>query len=434
MSKILLKKGRLYDPVLGLDQIGDLLIEDSVIKTIGKEIKCPEAQIIDCQGLYVFPGFVDIHVHLREPGFEYKEDIESGAKAAVAGGFTAVCCMPNTKPIIDNRSLVEFIIRRSEQVGAAKVYPLAAITKEEKGAELTEMGELKLAGAVGVSDDGVPVVNGEIMRNALEYSSMFNLPVTSHLEDPFLSQDRVIHEGEISTRLGLKGIPAAAEEIMAYRDLQLAKITRGHIHLCHLSSANTVKLLELARAEGVKATGEVTVHHLTQTDRLVEELHFDPNTKINPPLRAEEDRQALIKGLKDGIIEAIITDHAPHHLDDKRVEYDRAAFGISGLEVAIPLVFDRLISTGQLDLATAVKALSYGPAEIYKLPKRQLKEGSLANITIVDPELKKTIDKEKFISKGKNTPYQGLELKGWPVYTLVEGKLCYSRVESEEES
>lgn len=429
MHKILLKGGRVVDPELNLNQIMDVLIGDELILAVEPSIDDANAEIIDCSGKIVAPGFIDAHVHLREPGLEYKEDIESGAKAAVAGGFTAVCCMPNTKPICDNRSLVEFIQRRAEQVGAAKVYPLASITKGEQGEELTEMGELRACGAVGVSDDGKPVINGEVMRNALEYSSMFNLPVASHLEDPYLSEGRVMHHGAVSTRLGLKGIPAAAEEIMAYRDLQLAKLVNGKIHLCHLSAANSVRLLEQAQQDGIRASGEVTVHHLILTDEIVEISQYDSNTKINPPLRSETDRKALVKGVRDGVISAIVTDHAPHHLDDKRMEFDYAAFGISGLETAVALVLDRLVSTGELSLEVAIRALSQGPASVYGLPTRNIKKGAFANITILDLEEERVVNPKDFKSKGKNTPYAGWTLKGWPVCTLVDGQVRYRRGE-----
>ena len=429
MHKILLKGGRVVDPELNLNQIMDVLIGDELILAVEPSIDDANAEIIDCSGKIVAPGFIDAHVHLREPGLEYKEDIESGAKAAVAGGFTAVCCMPNTKPICDNRSLVEFIQRRAEQVGAAKVYPLASITKGEQGEELTEMGELRACGAVGVSDDGKPVINGEVMRNALEYSSMFNLPVASHLEDPYLSEGRVMHHGAVSTRLGLKGIPAAAEEIMAYRDLQLAKLVNGKIHLCHLSASNSVRLLEQAQQDGIRASGEVTVHHLILTDEIVEISQYDSNTKINPPLRSETDRKALVKGVRDGVISAIVTDHAPHHLDDKRMEFDYAAFGISGLETAVALVLDRLVSTGELSLEVAIRALSQGPASVYGLPTRNIKKGAFANITILDLEEERVVNPKDFKSKGKNTPYAGWTLKGWPVCTLVDGQVRYRRGE-----
>ena len=429
MHKILLKGGRVVDPELNLNQIMDVLIGDELILAVEPSIDDANAEIIDCSGKIVAPGFIDAHVHLREPGLEYKEDIESGAKAAVAGGFTAVCCMPNTKPICDNRSLVEFIQRRAEQVGAAKVYPLASITKGEQGEELTEMGELRACGAVGVSDDGKPVINGEVMRNALEYSSMFNLPVASHLEDPYLSEGRVMHHGAVSTRLGLKGIPAAAEEIMAYRDLQLAKLVNGKIHLCHLSASNSVRLLEQAQQDGIRASGEVTVHHLILTDEIVERSEYDTNTKINPPLRSEIDRKALIKGVRDGVISTIVTDHAPHHLDDKRMEFDYAAFGISGLETAVALVLDRLVSTGELSLEVAIRALSQGPASVYGLPTRNIKKGAFANITILDLEEERVVNPKDFKSKGKNTPYAGWTLKGWPVCTLVDGQVRYRRGE-----
>lgn len=427
MTKLLLKGGRVVDPMQQLDQVSDILIEDGLISDMQPVITDTDAEIVDCRGKIVAPGFIDAHVHLREPGYEYKEDIESGSKAAAAGGFTAICCMPNTDPICDNRSVVEYILRRAKLAGGAHVYPLAAITKGENGIELTEMAELKACGAVGVSDDGKPVVNGEVMRNALEYSSMFGLTVASHLEDPVLSEGGVMHHGAVSTRLGLRGIPSVAEEVMAYRDLQLAKLVGGRIHLCHLSAANSVRLLKQAKEDGIKASGEVTVHHLILTDEIVAQSCYDSNTKVNPPLRSEADRQALIEGVREGIITAIVTDHAPHHLDDKRMEFDYAAFGISGLETAVALIMDRLVSPGLIPLETVIKAFTSGPAAIYGLPNRRLSKGSSANITVIDPEEIRTVKPEAFLSKGKNTPYGGWQLKGWPVCTIVDGEIRYRR-------
>lgn len=428
MGKLLLKGGRLFDPAQKLDKRMDLLIENGVIAAMAETIAADDdTQLIEAAAEVITPGLIDMHVHLREPGLEYKEDIASGARAAAAGGFTAVCCMPNTSPVCDNRSVVEFIKARAAEAGAAMVWPIAAVTKGEKGEELTEMAELKRAGAVAFSDDGLPVINSEVMRNALEYSSMFGVPIISHLEDTYLSAGRVMHHGAVSTKLGLRGIPAAAEEVMAYRDIQLAELVGGHIHLCHLSSKGTVHLLRDAQQRGVRATGEVTVHHLLLTDRIVDEMSYDTNTKVNPPLRSEQDRQALLAGLIDGTIGAIITDHAPHHLDDKRCEYDVAAFGISGLDIAVALLLDKLVRPGLLSLERMVEALTVGPCGILNLPAPSLRVGAPAHLSCLNLDLQQVVDPAQFRSKGKNMPYAGWNLTGWPVRTIVGGRIVFER-------
>ncbi|MCL2496999.1 MAG: dihydroorotase [Symbiobacteriaceae bacterium] len=421
---LLLQKGRLLDPQQGLDAVGDVRLQGDKIVQVGNNLP-PLAgeRVVSCQGLVLAPGFIDMHVHLREPGYEYKEDIASGSQAALAGGFAQICCMPNTYPICDNRSVVEFIKQQAAHANGAIVWPIAAITKGEAGYELSEMVELRQAGVVAFSDDGRPVINGEVMRNALEYSSMLGVPVISHLEDPYLSEGRVMHHGAVSTRLGLKGIPAAAEEIMAYRDLQLAKLVDGQIHLAHLSAAGTVELLRQGKERGIKASGEVTVHHLLLTHEMVAESGYDSNTKVNPPLRTEEDRQALLVGLREGVIDAIVTDHAPHHLDDKRMDFDGAAFGISGLDVAVALILSRLVSRGELSLERMITAFTTGPAQILGLTPPSLTPGSSANITVLDLQLTQEIAATALKSKGKNMPYLGWTLTGWPVMTIVRGKL-----------
>ena len=427
MDQFLFKGGRLFDPALHLDREGDLLIADGIIVNMGNSEDWGNlpSTVIDCHGEVICPGFIDMHVHLREPGQEYREDILSGSRAAVAGGFTQICTMPNTQPICDNRGVVEFIKMRGKEANGTIIHPVAAITKGEKGDELTEMAELCRAGAVAFSDDGKPVINGEIMRNALEYSSMYKVPVISHLEDPFLSEGRVMHHGAVSTRLGLRGIPAAAEEIMAYRDLQLAQLVDGQIHLAHLSSLGTVALLREGRARGIKASGEVTVHHLLLTDEILLRQPYDTNAKVNPPLRTESDRQALLEALREGLIEAIVTDHAPHHLDDKRVEFDAASFGISGLDIAVALLLGKLVRSGSLSLERMVTSLTAGPARILGFERPTLQVGCKANLTFLDLELTRKVDPLTFVSKGRNMPYAGWELTGWPVRTVVEGRIAY---------
>ena len=426
--KLLFQGGRLFDPSQSIDFIGDILIENGLISAIADHIDADDqTEVVSAVGEVITPGFIDMHVHLREPGLEYKEDIVSGSRAAAAGGLTAVCCMPNTSPVCDNRSIVEFIQSRAKEAAGARVWPIAAATKGSLGNEITEMAELTRAGAVAFSDDGKPIEHAEVMRNALEYSSMYGVPIISHLEETGLTEGRVMHHGSVSTKLGLRGIPSAAEEVMAYRDIQLAELVGGHIHLCHLSSKNTVELLRQAKARNIRATGEVTVHHLLLTDSIVDEMLYDTNTKVNPPLRDESDRQALIQGLNDGTIDAIITDHAPHHIDDKRVEFDVAAFGISGLEVLVPLLLDRLVRPGVVSLARVVEALTSGPARVLGKPIPCLKAGEPAHLTFLDLDRTEVVDPQHFLSKGKNMPYAGWKLIGWPVRTVVEGRIVYSR-------
>ena len=426
--RILLKSGHLFDPAINLDKQADLLIEDEIIKAIEDDIAIEDDMVVyDVSGEVVCPGFIDMHVHLREPGFEYKEDIEHGAKAAAAGGFTTICCMPNTNPICDNRSVLEFIKSQATQANAAEVLPYASITKAQDGSELTEMAELVKNGAVGFSDDGRPVANAEVMRNALDYSSIYEVPIIDHLEEKSLTEGRVMHHGAVSTKLGLRGIPAVAEEVMAYRDIQLAELVDGRLHLCHLSSKGTVELLRQAKQRNLKVSGEVTVHHLLLTDKIVADLLYDTNTKVNPPLRTEEDRQALIQGLKDGTIDAIVTDHAPHHIDDKLMEYDAAAFGITGLDIAIPLLLDQLVKPGHVSLKEMVLALTQGPAKALNRKAVSLEVGQVANISILDLNMSQVVDPETFQSKGKNTPFTGYRLTGWPTKTIVRGKIVFKR-------
>ncbi len=422
MNRTLLKGARVLDPSQHLDAIMDILIVDGRISAVAPDLVDESAELIDLSGRVVAPGFIDMHVHLREPGLEYKEDIASGSRAAVRGGFTAIACMPNTSPVIDNRSQVEFILARAREAGLARIHPIASLTKGQLGQELTEMGELQRSGAVALSDDGRNVNSAEVMRNAMEYASMFDLAVISHCEEPTLAEGRVMHLGPISTRLGLRGIPAAAEEIIVARDILLAELTGVRLHLAHLSSAGSVRLLREAKARGVQVTAEVTPHHLTLTDEQVAISGYDTNTKVNPPLRSEDDRQALIAGLLDGTVDAIATDHAPHHRDDKLVEYDLAAFGISGLETAVPLLLDRLVRPGLVPLATLVERLTNGPAKILGL-STGIQIGAPADLTVLDLEAKKVINPGDFASKGKNTPFSGWELIGWPTMTMVGGQV-----------
>ena len=367
MNRLIIKGGRVIDPSQGIDKISDIFIEKGKIKAVEENISIENAEIIDASGKIVTPGLIDIHVHLREPGFEAKEDIESGSMSAAAGGFTSVACMPNTNPPADNKSVVEFITEKAKRVGLVNVYPIGAISKGLKGEELSEIGDMKHSGIVGISDDGEPVMNSNLMRRALEYSSMFELPVISHCEDLNMSGEGVINEGLTSTILGMTGIPATAEEIMAARDIRIAEFTGGKLHIAHVSTKGCVELIRQAKAKGINVTAEATPHHFTLTDESVKT--FDTNTKVNPPLRTAEDVEAVRQGLKDGTIDAIVTDHAPHTIEDKEVEYDYASFGISGLETSLPLVITYLVNTGILTLSQAIEKMTINPANIINVPK-----------------------------------------------------------------
>ncbi|WP_227767029.1 dihydroorotase [Zhaonella formicivorans] len=419
--KLLIKGGRVIDPANGIDGIRDVLIVDGLIVKVEENINEEADEQIEAEGKIVAPGFIDMHVHLREPGFEHKETIASGTRAAAAGGFTAVVCMPNTNPVADNKAVVSFIKQKAEQEGKVKVYPVGNVTKGAQGEELTEIGELKAAGVVALSDDGKPVHNGEIMRRALEYAQMFQLPIISHCEDLNLVASGYMHEGYISTVLGLRGIPAAAEEVMVARDIILAELTGSPVHIAHISTAGSVRLVREAKARGIKITAEATPHHFTLTDEAV--IGYNTATKVNPPLRSSRHREAILEALADGTIEVIATDHAPHAREEKEVEYAYAPNGMVGLETAVPLMVTQLIHTGILDWSEAIAKLTINPAKILNLPLGTLSAGSPADVTIIDPEKEAVVDPARFQSMGKNTPFAGWELKGWPVYTIVNGRV-----------
>jgi len=418
--KLLVKGGRVIDPASGMDQLADVLIQDGKVMGIDRNISIDEGEMLDASGKLVCPGFIDIHVHLREPGFEYKEDIATGTRAAAAGGFATICCMPNTDPVIDNAAVTSFVRERSRKAGVVNVLPIGAVTRRQEGNELAEIAEMVAAGCVAISDDGRPVMRADIMRYALEYSKMFQIPVMSHCEDLHLSKGGQMHEGFFSTIYGLKGIPAEAEEVMVARDLLLAKLTGAHLHLCHVSTAGSIQMIKRAKSEGVHVTCEVTPHHLTLTDEIVGS--YDTDTKVNPPLRSQEHLETLWKALKDGTIDCIATDHAPHHFESKDCEYELAASGISGLETAVPVVMS-LVHKGILDLKTMVEKMSLGPARVLGLDRGRLEVGAIADLTIIDPEAVRTVDPAKFYSQGKNTPFKGLEYKGWTYATIVAGKI-----------
>ena len=424
MSPLLIRGGRVVDPSQGLDGPRDLLLEDGKVARLEERIdpkRARGAEVLDASGLVVAPGFIDLHVHLREPGQEYKETVASGTRAAAAGGFTAVACMPNTVPVHDNPSVTEHILSEARRAGWARVYPIGAVSKGSAGEELAEMGEMAAAGAVAFSDDGKPVSSGELMRRALLYAAHFRATVVQHAEDLDLSADGVMHEGEWSTRLGLAGIPGAAEDVMVARDLLLLAETGGRYHVAHLSTAASLDLVRAARARGLPVTCEVTPHHLLLTDRAVADTGFDTNTKMKPPLRAEADRAALLAGLADGTIDAIASDHAPHHRDEKDVEFSAAPFGIVGLETTVSLCLDKLVGAGVIGLPRLVELLSTGPARAFGLPGGTLAPGSPADVTLLDLGRAVTIDPTTFRSKSRNTPFGGWELRGAAAGTVLGG-------------
>lgn len=419
--KLLVKGGKVIDPANNISAVVDILVDAGKIAAVGKNIKADGAEIIDAKGKYVVPGFIDIHVHLREPGLEAKETIATGTRAAAMGGFTSVACMPNTKPIIDNQALIEFIKTRAAAEGAVNVYPIGAITKSSEGKELAEIGDMKLAGAVAISDDGHPVMNAQVMRLAMEYAKMFDLPVISHCEDLNLVAEGVMNEGFYSTVYGLKGISRAAEETMVARDIMLAELTGARAHIAHISTVGSVELIRNAKEKGIKVTAEATPHHFTLTDEAVGE--YDTSTKVNPPLRTREDVAAIKEGLCNGIIDIIATDHAPHTIEEKDVEFNYAPFGMVGLETAVGLAFTELVGPGILSTEELVRKMSLNPARLLGLPKGHLSVGADADITVIDPKFEETVDVNKFASKGKNSPFAGRRLKGLPVMTIVGGKI-----------
>ncbi len=438
-DRILIRGGRVLDPANGLDLArGDVLIEDGRIVEVGVDLSsCAIRQpgrTIDANGLVVAPGFVDLHTHLRDPGFEYKETVETGTRAAARGGFTTVCAMPNTEPAMDNRGTVDYVLRRAAEEGIVRVLPIGAVTKGRAGKQLAELGELAEAGCIGFSDDGNPVADAGIMRRALEYASTFDLPIIDHCEDPQLAGG-VMHEGWVSTRLGLKGIPSASEENMVARDLSLARQTGAHVHIAHLSTAGSVELVRRAKAEGVRVTAEVTPHHVALSHECVMSrpgtpgLAYDTNAKMYPPLRSLEDAAACIEGLRDGTIDAVATDHAPHAVQEKLCEFDEAANGIIGLETALSLCL-RAVESGSLTLPRLVEALTIGPVRALHLDAKlpglgTLSPGAPADVVIFDPAREWEVTRESIASKGKNTPLMGQTLRGQVVATVYGGAVVY---------
>lgn len=414
---------------------GSVIFKDTVekkdIRVLGGKIEkiadklSPEKgeEVIDATGLHVFPGLIDMHVHLREPGFEYKEDIESGSKAAVKGGFTQICCMPNTQPVADNKVVISYIRHRGEEVGLCKIRPIGAITKGEEGEQMADIGEMKKAGAVAISDDGKTVKSSRLMRLAMEYASGFNMRCLCHCEDKELADGGVVNEGYNSTLAGLKGIPRAAEDVVIAREICLSESLGVPVHICHVSTYSGVRMIRDAKRAGVKVTAETCPHYFAATDDVI--TGFDTNTKVNPPIREEKDRLAIIEGLKDGTIDAIVTDHAPHHANDKNVEYNLAAFGISGIETSFGFAVTYLYKTGILTLNQLADKMSRLPAEILSLEGGKIEEGVPADLTIADLDEEWIVDSSEFVSKGKNTPFNGRKLSGAVKYTIVDGDIKY---------
>ena len=424
MKKILIQGGRVISPAQNLDDTCDILIEKGKIAAIGKGLDGKGAEIIDAAGKVVTPGLVDIHVHLRDPGLEYKENIETGTLSAVAGGFTAIACMPNTKPVNDNKTVTTYILNRAAEVGHCRVFPIASISKGLEGESLTEMGELKELGVYACSDDGRPVSNPQLMRRAMEYARPFGMAIVSHAEDLDLVASGVMNEGPVATELGLKGIPWVAEDAATSREIMLAEFTGAHLHVAHVSTKGSIDLVRQAKKRGVHVTCEAAPHHFTLTEEAVR--GYNTNAKMNPPLRSAEDREAVRRGIADGTVDAIATDHAPHHIDEKNVEFNIAMNGIVGLETALPLTL-KLVEEGVIDLPKAVALMTCGPAAALGIPVGNLVEGGDADVTVIDPELEWTVDAQQLVSKSKNTPFHGWQMKGAALCTIVGGKIAYRR-------
>jgi dihydroorotase len=421
---ILLQGGRVIDPARNVDGAADVLVQDGKIAALGRGLAAPDGAIVkNVRGKIVTPGLVDLHVHLREPGNEDEETVASGARAAAAGGFTAVCAMPNTDPVTDNQAAVGFIVRQSLRAGRARVHPIGAISIGQQGERLAEFGEMAGAGAVAVSDDGKPVVSSHLMRTALEYARTFGIPVADHCEDPMLASGGVMHEGLVSTRLGLKGIPAAAEAIMVARDVLLAELTGGHVHLCHMSTRGSVAIIRDAKERGIPVTAEVTPHHLTLTDCACEE--YDTHAKMNPPLREAADVAAVRGALKDGVIDCIASDHAPHSYDETEAAFDDAPFGVVGLETAFAVAHTELVAGGLFTLPELIRRMSTEPARVFHLEGGSLAPGAVADVAVFDTAANWSVDPTTFHSKSRNTPFAGRALTGRAVLTIVAGTIVH---------
>jgi len=420
MMNLLIKNGRILDPSTELDTIGDIYVKDGIIKEIGQGLEYSADNIIDANGYWVVPGLIDVHVHLREPGYEYKEDIRSGSRSAAKGGFTTVCCMPNTNPIVDNEIVVEYIKLKAKEAGYINVLPIGAITKGQNGEELANIGKMAQSGICAISEDGKSVLDANLLRKAMQYATMFDLPILSHCEDPTLATG-YMNAGEMSALLGMKEIYAESEEIIVARDIILARNAKARLHLCHLSTKGSVQLLKEAKLRGDNVTGEVTPQHFTLTDEAVE--GYDTNTKTNPPLRTREDVEAIKCALRDGTLDIIATDHAPHHVDDKDCEFEVAANGMVGLETSLSLTITELVKNDYLTPMGLVEKMSTNPAKMLGIDKGTLQIGKAADITIIDPNVEYVVDVQEFESKGKNSPFHGRKLIGKALYTIVDGRL-----------
>lgn len=421
---ILIKNGRLINPSENLDKVMDIFVEDGIIKEKAESIEKQADTVIDAAGCYVMPGLIDLHVHFRDPGLTYKEDIETGSKAAAKGGFTTVCCMPNTKPVVDNVETVKYIIEKGEKTGLTNVLPVGAVTKNMAGVEITDVEEIKKAGICAISEDGKSVMNSGVYRKAMKNAAKANVPVLAHCEDINLVEGGVINLGDKSSELGVKGISNAVEDVIAMRDIMLAKETGATLHLCHCSTKDSVEMVKRAKEEGIKVTAEVCPHHFSMCSDDI--TSNDGNFKMNPPLRAREDMEALIKGLQDDIMDVISTDHAPHSAEEKAKDLEHAPFGIVGLETSVALTVTNLVKKGYLTPMQMAAKMSYNPAKVLGIPKGTLDEGKIADITIIDPDKEYTIDVNTFESKGKNTPFDGYKVSGEVEYTILNGKVVYS--------
>ena len=429
--KRLLKGGRVVDPANGVDGIHDVLIDGDRIARVGRDLPVDGATVVEIpRGLVVCPGLIDMHVHLREPGQEHKETVATGTTAAVAGGFTAVACMPNTDPVNDNANVTSFILARAAEANLARVYPIGAVSRGSRGELLADIADMRQAGCVAITDDGHPVATALLLRRALEYAGMFGMPVIEHCEDPSLKGDGVAHEGFQAATLGLRGIPAAAEALGAERGILLAELTGSAFHVAHMSARTTLRAVRKGKDADIRVTCEVAPHHFTLTDdALATPIPYDTNTKMNPPLREAADRDAMVQGIVDGSVDVIATDHAPHHYDEKKVEFDRAPFGIVGLETAVPLAFDRLVHSGLIRLSRMIELLSVNPAKVLRVAGGSLSEGVPADVTILAPDLKTRVAASRLRSRSKNTPFDGWELRGGVAATLVGGRTVFTNPE-----
>jgi len=423
MPKLLIKNGRVIDPASRHDAVADVLLEDGLVAVVGPNLSAPGAQVFDASGLIVAPGFIDMHVHLREPGFEHAETIESGSRAAAAGGFTSICPMPNTKPVNDNATVTSYIVEKARRHAIVNVFPIGAITKGSLGEELASISSMKNAGAVAISDDGRPVMNARVMRRAMEFARSYGIPVINHCEDLHLSAGGDMHEGFESVRRGLRGIPGCSEDVMVARDILLAEVTGAHYHVAHISSKHSVEMVQFAKSRGLSVTSEVTPHHIALADKDMPE--YDSNYKMKPPLRSCGDVDAMIAGVVSGAIDAIATDHAPHPGDEKMQEFEKCPFGILGLETAIGLSLEELVHPGKISLARMVELFTTGPARILKLNRGTLAKGAIADVTIFSEALEWTYDVNKSASRSRNSPFDGKKFKGGPVATIVNGEIVW---------